>query len=96
MGGFYRPAPIDTSDVELEPSLLELRELLAENVHELWSRQRLQEGWRYGKARDERAKEHPSLVQYSELPESEKVYDRQTAMETIKTIIKLGFKISKQ
>lgn len=96
MGEIYRPAPIDTVDVELEPDLLELRELLAENVHELWSRQRLQEGWRYGKSRDEKAKEHPCLVPYSELTEAEKVYDRQSALETLKTIIKLGFKISKQ
>ena len=29
------------------------------------------------------------------LPESEKEYDRNTAMQTIKTIIKLGYKITK-
>ena len=29
------------------------------------------------------------------MPESEKEYDRNTAMQTIKTIIKLGYKITK-
>lgn len=96
MSKIYKPEPIDTSDIELEPRLLELTELLAQNVHELFSRQRLQEGWRYGKMRDEVRKETPLLVPYSELPEAEKIYDRQSAMGTLKTIIKLGFKISEQ
>jgi ryanodine receptor 2 len=34
-------------------------------------------------------------VPYSELPEAEKEYDRITALETLKTIIKLGYRIEK-
>src|SRR5881394_2975081 len=32
----YRPQPIDTTQVQLEPSLLELTEYLARNTHEVW------------------------------------------------------------
>jgi ryanodine receptor 2 len=34
-------------------------------------------------------------VPYEELPENEKEYDRNTAMETLKAIILLGFRIKK-
>ena len=37
----YEPKPVDTSRVRLTDSLLELTELLAENTHEVWARQRL-------------------------------------------------------
>lgn len=39
--------------------------------------------------------QHPCLVPYEELPEEEKVYDRNSSVETLKLIMKLGFKISK-
>ena len=89
----YSPAPIITDDVQLPDSLIELIELLAENSHENWARQRMAEGWRYGPVRDDVRKTHPCLVSYAELPESEKEYDRLTAMETIRVVIKLGFRI---
>ncbi|MCR5162371.1 MAG: hypothetical protein K6C06_11425, partial [Lachnospiraceae bacterium] len=38
----------------------------------------------------------PCLVPYDELPEREKDYDRMTAMETLKLIIKLGYEIKKK
>lgn len=38
----------------------------------------------------------PCLVPYDELPESEKEYDRNTAIETLKLIIKLGYKITRK
>jgi len=91
----YRPAPRDTSGVRLPPDVVELTELLARNTHENWARQRLSDGWRYGPKRDDAKKEHPSLVPYEALSESEKEYDRRTAMETLKTIVALGYRISK-
>ena len=45
--------------------------------------------------RDDVLKQHPCLVPYEELPEEEKVYDRNSSVETLKLIMKLGFKISK-
>ena len=91
----YVPSPIDTSHVSLSPDLLALTELLARNTHEVWARQRLADGWRYGARRDDTAREHPGLVPYDQLPEAEREYDRGTAMETLKVIAALGFRIEK-
>jgi len=91
----YNPQPLDTSHVELSPDLQELTELLARNTHDVWAKQRLSEGWKYGATRNDVEKRHPCLVDYEELPEGEKEYDRKTAMETLKMIKKLGFKIEK-
>lgn len=89
----YHPEPIETSDVELLPELLVLTERLAENAHDLWARQRLQDGWKYGPRRDDEAKEHPGLVPYAMLSDSEKEYDRIIAMQILKAIVALGFRI---
>ena len=89
----YEPKPVDTSGIELPEELLKLTELIAENVHDVWARGRMSEGWTYGPVKDSGKKETPLLVPYSELPEEEKEYDRNTALETIKLIIKLGYRI---
>ena len=91
----YQPHPIDTTDIELSAEMKALTEQLAENVHEVWSAGRIADGWQWGEQRDDARKLHPCLVPYNQLEDSEKEYDRNTAMETIKTIIKLGYKISK-
>ena len=91
----YTPNPINTDDVELDGVLFELTEKLAENVHEMWALGRINDGWRYGEKRDDAAKTHPCLVPYSQLPDSEKEYDRNTAISTLKLIVKLGYKIEK-
>ena len=91
----YKPNPANTSDVTLPSDLIELTEKIAENVHEVWAEGRIKEGWKYGEVRNDEKKETPCLIPYSELPESEKEYDRNTAFETIKLIIKLGYEIKK-
>ena len=91
----YKPAPRDTSGVRLPSAMAALTELLARNTHENWARQRMADGWRHGPRRDDAKKEHPSLVPYDALPEAEKEYDRTTAIETIKTILSLGYRIEK-
>lgn len=96
MNDQYIPLPIDTRHVTLPAEILEAAELLAKNTHENWSALRLAEGWQWGPIRDDARKLHPCLLPYEELPESEKEYDRRTAMETLKTILALGFEISKR
>lgn len=91
----YKPDPIDTSDVVLPEEIIELSEKLAENVHEVWAKNRVEQGWRYGEKRDDDLKETPCLVPYDELPDEEKDYDRNTSLETLKTILKMGYKIVK-
>ena len=91
----YIPLPIDTSDVQLSKEILELVEQLARNVHDIWALGRIKEGWTYGPQRDDENKKHPCLVDYDELPESEKEYDRRTALETLRTLSALGWKLVK-
>lgn len=90
----YVPQPINTDGVRLPEELDKLAELIAENVHEVWAKSRMEEGWTYGEERNDKQRKHPCLVPYKELPEEEKAYDRNTALGTLKLINKLGFKIS--
>ena len=90
----YTPKPLDTSSVQLPPSLQALLEKLAENTHEVWSAKRIKDGWTYGPTRDDAAKKHPCLVPYDQLPDSEKEYDRNTAAETLKAILAMGYTIA--
>lgn len=92
----YTPKPIDTSAVNLPEGLLELTEKIAENVHDIWAVGRINAGWTYGEQRDDEKKTNPCLVPYGELSESEKEYDRNTAIETLKLIVALGYKIEKE
>jgi len=89
----YTPQPIDTTGIELPKELEKLVEELSKNVHEVWAESRIQQGWMYGRQRNDKRKKHPCLVPYEELPENEKEYDRNTSIGTLKLILKLGFKI---
>lgn len=91
----YIPSPIDLSEVELPSDINSLVELIAKNVHDVWAKQRIEEGWTYGEVKDSIKKTTPCLVPYEELPEEEKEYDRKTAMETLKLVVKLGYRITK-
>lgn len=95
-GAGYVPKPIDTSRVRLGDDLLALVEALARNNHEVWARQRMRDGWRYGPARNDERREHPSLVPYDELPDSEKRYDLNTVLGTLEATVALGYRIEKR
>ena len=90
----YTPQPIDTSRVELPADMLELTEQLAKNTHDIWAKKRIAEGWKHGAERNDKKKLHPCLVPYEKLPESEKEYDRNTALETVKWMFVSGFQIT--
>ena len=89
------PHPIDTKEVVLPKELEALAENIAKNVHEVWADGRMKDGWTFGEERNDAKRQHPCLVPYEELSEEEKEYDRNTSVETIKLILKLGFKITK-
>lgn len=91
----YEPVPLNTEHVVLSDELRELTELLARNTHDVWARGRVADGWRWGPRRDDARKEHPCLVPYEALPDSEREYDRHTALETIRVILALGYRIEK-
>ena len=87
---------MDTSDVILPRELDALIEEMAKNVHEVWAQNRIKQGWTYGAERDDTLKKHPCLLPYEELPEEEKIYDRDSAIQTLKLISKLGFRMSRE
>ena len=89
----YQPRPIDTAKVQLPVELAALIERLAENTHDTWASLRLAEGWTYGPHRDDNLKRHPGLVVYADLPEAEKEYDRATAVQALKAVVALGYRI---
>ena len=92
----YIPKPIDVSDVVLPEELEALTEKLAENAHEVWAAGRVADGWTYGEKRDDATKKHPCLVPYDQLPESEKKYDRNAAMNTLKLVVAYGYDVVKK
>lgn len=91
----YVPQPMDTSDVQLPEELNDLIEQMSKNVHEVWAKNRMDQGWTYGPERSDILKQHPCLIPYEDLPEIEKAYDRDTALGTLKLISRLGFEIKK-
>ena len=84
---------MELGNVKLPESLSPLTERIAENIHEVWAKSRMDEGWTYGNERNDRKKTHPCLIPYSELPEIEKEYDRNTALSALKMVVKLGYRI---
>ena len=91
----YTPAPIDTAHVTLSPAVLKLTEKLAEHNHDIWAQQRISDGWTYGEKRDDDKKQNPCLIAYANLPDSEKEYDRNAALDTLRAIVALGYEIKK-
>jgi hypothetical protein len=89
----YEPDPLPTTGVALPDALAELTERLARHIHDTWARRRMQAGWTWGPERDDAARTHPGLVAYDELSESEKEYDRETALEALRAIVALGYRI---
>ena len=87
---------LSEKDIQLPEELNTLIEQMSKNVHEVWAKNRIEQGWTYGEKRSDELKQHPCLIPYEELPEVEKDYDRDTALGTLKLILKLGFKISKE
>jgi ryanodine receptor 2 len=86
----YTPSPIPVDEINLPDELAQLVERVAENAHDVWARQRLSDNWTLG-PRDDEKKCHPCLIPYSELPDSEREYDRILVVQTLKTILKLGY-----
>ncbi|MDA7915944.1 TRAFs-binding domain-containing protein [Verrucomicrobia bacterium] len=88
----YIPKPLDTSRIKLSDEVNALSELFAENSHDVWARERMMMDWTYGKSYSEPEKKHPLLKPFSQLPEVERKFNRQNALETIRTLISLGYR----
>ena len=91
----YTPHPINTDDVVVPADVGDLIERLAANTHDVWAATRLADGWQWGATRSDERKEHPCLVAYDDLPESEKAYDRVLVEQVIKAVIASGYRFEK-
>lgn len=89
----YEPHPVDLSGITLDQDLQELTEMIAEHVHDVWAVKRFKAGYTYGPVRDDNLKHNPDLVPYSMLPEGEKDYDRDMAVNAIKLVKRLGYRL---
>ncbi|XP_041809993.1 ryanodine receptor 3-like [Chelmon rostratus] len=90
----FIPTPVETSQIVMPPHLEKVRDRLAENIHELWGMNKIELGWSYGKRiRDDNKRQHPCLVDFSKLPETEKNYNLQMSTETLKTLLALGCRV---
>ncbi|KAL3202671.1 hypothetical protein MRX96_012067 [Rhipicephalus microplus] len=87
-------AAADTSNITLPNYIESVRDKLAENVHEVWSMNKIDSGWRYGDVRDDARRLHPCLTSFEHLPMAEKKYDTTLALQTLKTILALGYHIT--
>lgn len=92
----YNPEPINVDDISINDDVNELWEAIAENLHDVWAKQRMKEGWTYGPERNDSLKQHPDIIPYCSLKDSEKEYDRLMAQNTLKLVQKLGFTIKKR
>ncbi|UYV64349.1 RYR2 [Cordylochernes scorpioides] len=90
----FVPQPVDTSNVQLPGYIESVRDKLAENIHEVWAMNKIEAGWNYGEVRDDLFKRHPCLTSFERLPAAEKKYDTTLALQTLRTIIALGYHIS--
>ncbi|XP_033979617.1 ryanodine receptor 3-like [Trematomus bernacchii] len=89
----FIPTPVETSQIVMPVHLDKVRDKLAENIHELWGMNKIELGWSYGKIRDDNKRQHPCLVDFSKLPETEKNYNLQMSTETLKTLLALGCRV---
>ena len=87
----YKPAPLDLSAIELSPKMEELVDLLAENTHNLWAKERIGQGWTYGLNEDSERRRSPHLLPYVYVDEAIKVANRNTASETVRTLLVYGY-----
>uniref|UniRef100_A0A8C3ABS1 Ryanodine receptor 2 n=1 Tax=Cyclopterus lumpus TaxID=8103 RepID=A0A8C3ABS1_CYCLU len=89
----FTPTPVDISKVVLPPQLEDIREKMAENIHELWTMDRIDLGWTHGPVRDEVKRHDQCLVEFSKLSDQEKNQNLQVTQDTLRTLIALGFHI---
>ncbi len=68
-------------------------EQMAEMEHGRWNAERLRDGWRFGKPKDENLKIHPCIVPWSELPEDVKPSDRNAIRMFPAILAKAGYEI---
>jgi hypothetical protein len=78
---------------EFKDSDLDKIEQMAEMEHGRWNAERLKDGWRFGKPKDENKKIHPCIVPWTELPDDIKPFDRNAVKLFPAILAKAGLEI---
>ncbi|KAL5105243.1 Ryanodine receptor 2 [Taenia crassiceps] len=89
----FVPVPISTDKIHLPNVVERIRDKLAENLHELWSMRKIEQGWVFGERRDESRRRHPCLCAFDKLQQQERQYNVTMALENLKTIFALRYNI---
>jgi ppGpp synthetase/RelA/SpoT-type nucleotidyltranferase len=71
-------------------------ERMAESEHGRWNVERLRDGWRYGRPRDDSRKIHDCLVSWEELPDDIKRYDRDAVRGFPEILAKAGLEVTRR
>ena len=87
----FVPTPIDISSVTLPHHALDIQPKFAENLHELWAQRKIELGWSYGETRSEIHRKHQFLNSFDKLPQAEKQYNMNLAIDTMKAVEALGY-----
>ena len=92
----YTPHPEYVAHIKLPEDIVPIADMLAENAHEIWAKDRLAE------AKEKKAKgkqvspyDDPFMKPFQELSKQQRKTDYSSAMNTIKLLYKLGFSITK-
>ena len=70
-------------------------ERMAELEHGRWNIERLRDGWRYGRQRDDSRKIHDCLVSWHDLPDDIKRYDREAVRAFPEILEKAGLEVQR-
>ena len=93
--GNFDPKPVDTSDTPYDTKLNTFVEKYSEQLHELWSYERLDNGWIYKAAFSDIEKTHPLLKPYNIFTEKEKDVYRIGVREAIRALQAWGWIVEK-
>ena len=70
--------------IQLQPFVENIRDKLAENIHEMWAVTKIETGWCFAEERDDNEMTNPCLTQFQNLPSAEKRYNIQLAVQTLR------------
>ena len=86
----YRPAPLEVNDQLLNEHTTELVQLIAENTHNVWCRDRIIQGWTHGPVEDQARKRTPHLVPFERVDPYIQQVNRDSAASSLKTLLAYG------
>lgn len=91
----YTPHPEYVAHIKLPKEIEPLADMLAENAHEIWAKDRLAEAEKKkAKGKDVNPFDDPFMKPFHELSKQKRRTDYLSALNTIKLLYKLGFKIT--